>query len=712
MADWTPGDDKDAVDDVDVFKECAERLRIAEQAESENRVQGINALNFCDLAKQWDDDIANQRKIDNRPAITTNHTATIVRRIENTLRQQRPRIKCHPVSGGARVEDAEVVNGLIRHIETLSNAGVSYDTGGAFAVKIGWGYWRIVSEYCDPKSFDQDLKIVPIHNPFTVYMDPSSRMPAGEDQQWCIITEKMKRREAKRRGIELSEFQDGAPGDMMTDWETSEEIRLAEYFRIHEVKDTLVLMNDGRSWLKSELPDEDVMLQSGWIPAVDDNGQSITRPTTRCVIQWFRINGKKVVEKKTLPGYHIPVIRCQGNALEVNGTITRWGIVRDLMDPARMVNYWNTANTERVALTPKAPWTAYENVIEGHDEWHSANTRPYSVLVGKAVTGPNGELLPLPTRTQPAGVEAGVTESLNRAFADFMAIAGMPPENPETMARVVSGNKMLARKLGMQDLTHYQFYDNQTLAIMWTGIILLELIPYYYDMPRMQRIIGEDGIPKMVKINDPQQAADPEQGAIYNVKHNLQLGKFDIVMDTGPGYATKREEGAESMLALLGTPLAEVIVPTGADVILRNLDFAGAEELADRVAVQTPEGMEKALEGLPQQAQTIVKSLMAKNQQLEQTVQQQALEIKYGMGKEQLKQESENKRTAADLETRDKIAARGDQTKLQIAEIGGVVRKDVAEIGAAAQLLNTQTESAHEERAADKLIAAGTSKSS
>lgn len=699
MADWKPGDDKDAIDLVDVFKECAERLRIGETAESENRTQGLLALNFCDLGKQWDDDIENQRKIDNRPALTTNHTATIVRRIENTLRQQRPRIKCHPVSGGARVEDAEVVNGLIRHIETLSNASVAYDVGGAFAVKTGWGYWRIVSEYTDPKSFDQDLKIVPIHNPFTVYMDPASRMPAGEDQQWCIITEKMKRREAKRRGIELSEFQDGAPGDMMTDWENSEEIRLAEYFRLHEIADTLVLMNDGRTALKSELPDDDAMLGAGWVPAVGPDGKAITRPTTRCVVQWFRLNGKKVVERKTLPGYHIPVIRCQGNALEVNGTISRWGIVRDLMDPARMVNYWNTANTERVALTPKAPWTAYESVIEGHDEWHSANTRPYSVLVGKAVTGPNGELLPLPTRTQPAGVEAGVTESLNRAFADFMAIAGMPPENPETMARVVSGNKMLARKLGMQDLTHYQFYDNQTLAIMWTGIILLELIPYYYDMPRMQRIIGEDGIPKMVGINQPQPAegeAGEDMGGIYNVKHNLQMGKFDVVMDTGPGYATKREEGAENMLALLGTPLAEVIVPTGADVILRNLDFAGAEELADRVAVQTPEGMEKALEGLPKQAQTIVKSLMSQNEQLKQTVQQQALEIKYKANIE-----------GAKLDQKDKQSQREDATRRKDIDSHAQTARDVAEIYSAAQLLDSRMEQEANERETQMMIDKG-----
>ena len=190
--------DKDATTDEGIWRECAERLRIATAAESENRIKGIAAKSFR-WGDQWDADVRNVRKIDGRPALTINHTNTFCQRQENTLRQQRPRIKCHPVGDGADVDTAATVNGLIRHIEDRSTASVAYDTGVKNAVDIGWGYWRVISEYIDPRSFDQELLIKPIRNPFTVYMDPSSVMPDGRDQYWCIISETMKRAEYKRR---------------------------------------------------------------------------------------------------------------------------------------------------------------------------------------------------------------------------------------------------------------------------------------------------------------------------------------------------------------------------------------------------------------------------------------------------------------------------------------------------------------------------------
>ena len=231
---------KPAETNEEIFLEAAARLRIASDAESENRIHGIEALSFED-GDQWPDDVRNDRKIGGRPALTINHTSTVCSRQINTLRQQRPRIKCHPVGDGADVDTAATVNGLIRHIETLSNASVAYDTGVTSSVKIGWGYWRILSDYIDEMSFDQELKIAPIRNTFTVYMDPSAAMPAGEDQMWCIISEKMKRAEYKRRYPRMpnTDWRGDAPGDMTLDWESEEEIRLAEYYRIHEVKDTL-----------------------------------------------------------------------------------------------------------------------------------------------------------------------------------------------------------------------------------------------------------------------------------------------------------------------------------------------------------------------------------------------------------------------------------------------------------------------------------------
>ncbi len=689
---------KPAETDAEIFMEAQARLKIASEAESENRIDGIEALSFEDGA-QWDADIGNQRKIDGRPALTINHTATFCSRLINTLRQQRPRIKCHPVGDGADIDTANVVNGLIRHVETMSNASVAYDTGVTSAVKIGWGYWRIIAKYVDENSFDQELTIVPVRNAFTVYDDPSSVMPAGEDRNWLIISEKMKRAEYKRRNprAENVEWQADAPGDMTLDWESKEEIRLAEYFRIQEIKDTLCLMTDGSRMLKSELREKDGVLLSavGLGQALDANQKPIERPTTRRQVQWFRLNGKKVIEKRDLPGKYIPVIRCEGNVLDINGRVKRKGMVKNMMDPARIFNYTETQKAERYALTPKAPWVAYENVIEGHPEWHSANQKAYSVLVAKAATGPDGQLLPLPVRTPPATVEAGMAEWSASAERNLMAVAGMPQENPEIAARVVSGNKYLQRRQGMQDLTHFQYYDNQTLAIMWTGIILLDMIPYYYDTQRMQRIIGDDGLPEMVTLNEKKQS-DANPG-VQEVKNNLQVGRYDVVMDTGPGYQTKREESAALMLELMGTPLGEVVVKTGADIALRNFDFQGAQELADRAVTTNPEGMAKVIEGLPKQAQTIVGALQQQLQEAHKVIKDQALEIKYRGTIE-----------AAKIEAGREKSVRDDATKKFDIRTKSETSRDVAEIGAAAQLLNSQMESREEEAAADRLIEKGT----
>src|SRR3984957_8016628 len=229
-----------------IFEEAAERLRIAQQAEGENRSAAVLDLEFED-GQQWPDDLYNMRKIQRRPTLTINHTRTMVRRVVNNMRQQRPRIMVHPVGEGADIDLAKKVQGLIRHIEYRSEGATAYDVGGESAVKIGWGYWRVLSEYVDEDSFEQELKLLQIRNLFTVYMDPAALLPAGEDMEWCIISEKMKRSEYERKypKAENSEWREGAAGDQGPDWETEEDIRLAEYFRIAKKRDTLLKLTNG-----------------------------------------------------------------------------------------------------------------------------------------------------------------------------------------------------------------------------------------------------------------------------------------------------------------------------------------------------------------------------------------------------------------------------------------------------------------------------------
>jgi hypothetical protein len=486
------------------------------------------------------------------------------------------------------------------------------------------------------------------------------------------------------------------------------------------VKDSLVKFSDGSVKFRSQLGDPNVIAAVGLTIVAE-------RPTTRRAVQWFRLNGKTVVDRRDDPGEHIPVVRCEGNVEDINGRVLRKGMVEDLKDPAQMFNYWRTAQTERYALTPKAPWVVAEGQIEGHPEWNDANQKSYSTLVYKPIAGPDGVTpLPPPQRVPPAQVEAGMSEAAQGAEHDLMSVAGMPQENPEISARVVSGNKYLQRRQGMQDLTHFQYYDNQTLAIAWTGVLVLERIPAYYDTKRMQRIIREDGQPEMVTLNE--NAPSPENPAIQIVKNDMSVGRYAVVMDTGPGYATKREEASENLMELLGTPLGEQVAQTSGDIIVRNMDFYGADEVADRIAVTIPGAMDKIMEGLPKQAQTIIKSLQDQNQQKDEQIQQMGLEIKYGRGIAELKEEGATKRTlitatgkAHDTERKaesDDLNSQRDyegwqsevdknvRAKIAVAHIQGDTSRDVAEIHVGGQLLNSHVEAAHEAKAADKAIAA------
>jgi portal protein len=698
--------DDPAETDEEIFLEAAQRLKISEEAMGTNVSYAIDDLEFED-GQQWPDDLYNQRKTQRRPTLTINHTRTACRRVINNMRQQRPRIKVHPTGGGARVEDAKVISGLIRHIENQpqAKASVAYDTGGESAVKIGWGYWRIHADWVDEDSFDQELKILPIRNVFTVYDDPSCQMPTGSDRDWLLITFQMKRQEYKRQHPrqQLNEFQDGQSGDNQREWESKDEIRLAEYYRVRRKTETLYQMTDGTTLWASELKRLEEALQPHAQVATDPvTGKRVSRRSARRTIEWFKLNGTKIVDRRELPGKWIPVVRCLGNLLDLNGQVRLRGMVRDMKDANRMLNYWKTCQTELVALAPRAPYVAAAGQLDGHPEWKDANQKPYSALTYEPIAGPDGATLPPPMRVEGVPVPAGVMAVTEGAEHDLMALAGMPHEpGQDTPGTVVSG-KALRQRQALSDMGHFQYYDNQTMAIAHTGEILLDLIPHYYSTARMQRIIGEDGVPQMIQINQP--VMDPQTQAVMEVKNNLTVGRYDVVMDTGPGYETKRQEGQEAVIDLLKTPLGEPIVKTGADIIVRNMDFAGADDLADRLLPSNEQGMQKAVQALPKEAQGIVMALQTQLKQAQEVIQHQALELKYKGSIEQGWMQTDLKKTQMQVTGKVHDTEVKADTAITTQKMKDTTARDVAEIHGATQLLNTNTEAAHDRRAAEELV--------
>jgi len=131
-------------------------------------------LRFGRLGEQWPEAMKQKRERENRPCLTYNKMPSFIRQVVNDARQNKPAIKVHPQDSHSDPEVAEIYNGLIRNIETLSDADVAYDTAIEQAVTTGFGFWRINTDYTTDDTFEQDIVIERIANQFTVYPDPDS----------------------------------------------------------------------------------------------------------------------------------------------------------------------------------------------------------------------------------------------------------------------------------------------------------------------------------------------------------------------------------------------------------------------------------------------------------------------------------------------------------------------------------------------------------
>ncbi len=587
-------------------------LKLALDADGGNREAAIDDLNFS-AGDQWPAEIKMQRQLERRPCLTINKTDTFVRSVVNNMRQQRPRIKVHPVADGADQQVSEVIEGLIRHIEVSSNAELAYDTAADYQVRMGWGYWRIAARYIDERSFNQELYIDRVRNPFSVYFDPCSTSPDGLDANWCLITDRITKKEFKQLypNAREDDFTSDGAGDDRAMWSTKEEIMIAEFWRVEEVPEKLFQLSNGTSVFASDTEAKQLGDMHKGAMVID------SRSSMKRVIKWSKVTCSQELESREWRGRYIPVIPVYGAELLDEGKIIRYGMVRQLKDPQRMYNFWRTQETEFVALAPKAPWLIAEGQIENHeDEWNTANVKNHSTLTYKPVQDDAGNTLPPPQRQQPQAVPAASVNAAMAASEDLKAVAGMFDPALGAPGQETSG-KMVAERQGQSDLSNYHFYDNLTRSVRATGIVLLDLIPHYYNQQQVIRIIGADGKPDSVTIN---------QEAVDTVLNDLTTGRYDVIMDTGPGYDTKRQESAAMMIQLVKE--MPQLGQLAGDLIVGQMDWPGAQLLAERLKMANPlaQAQDKIPKDLDAKAKELVGQLMGQLQAAQQQVQQLTME--------------------------------------------------------------------------------------
>jgi hypothetical protein len=614
-----------------IINEAKEFLKLCNDADTMNRQEALEDLKFVSGGDQWPVDLQNSRNLESRPVLTINKLDGYCRQVTNQQRQQRPRIKVHPTNTQADVKTAEIIEGICRHIEINSNADNAYDTAFDHAVRMGWGYWRVTTDYVKQDSFDQEIFIEAIQNPFTVYFDPNSEAVNGSDADRCLITtmmSKAKFRELYPDSDDGSSFTQRGTGDSQSEWITKEDIRIAEYFYTRREPAKLVKLSDGtQGFMDKDMKDR--MALAG-LTVVDE------RDSYKKVIKWKKLTAIEVIEERDWPGSYIPVVPVYGRHIVIGDKRKKFGMVRHAKDAQRMYNFWQTTVTESVALAPKAKWLMAEGQDEGHEtEWAAANIKSFPLLRYKQ-TDIDGQPAPPPQRLQPEPPPSGVMAAsamINQDIATLMGIFDPSQQLPGN----ISG-KALNGQQQQVDLTNFDFYDNLTKSIAQTGTIILDLIPKIYDSQRVMRIIGADGKADLVNINEPKQDA---QG-VYTIMHDMTVGEYDVVMDTGPGYNSKRQEAVDAMVKLLNVDPA--LMQQAGDLIFRNMDFPGADIIADRLAAANPMAQIDEKSPVPPQVQMQLKANQMQMQQMQQAIQKLQQMIKDRSDVEQIKQDAETKR--------------------------------------------------------------------
>lgn len=556
-----------------LLAEALKRFDKAQSFDREDRDLAAEDFRFA-AGEQWPDSVRQERERSNRPCLTFNRLPQFIRQVTGDARQNKPAIKVVPVDAGSDIDLAEIYSGLIRNIENQSRADEVYVSAFENAVTGGiGGGWRVVTEYSTDDSFEQDIRINRIANPFSITWDYGSKEFDKSDSMWCFVHEWVSKEQFELR------YPEKTPADWVAEynsqatrhWINDDRVRLAEYWVKKPVKKTLGVFQGKVIEVKPELR----LFQ-----------YEMTREVDTYEVCRYLLSGHEVLEgPEIFPSKYIPIVPCYGPEEWIDDRVRHVSLIRYAKDPMRMYNFWQSTIAEKIALAPKSPWLVTPNMIAGlEDFWARANTSNDPYLPYNADGGMR------PTREAPAMVNAAEIQQSAQAIEDLKATMGMYDASLGVNGNETSGKAIVARQRQGDNAT-FAWIDNLARSIQQTGRILVDLIPKIYDTQRIIRVLGEDGSQEMTPINWVQ--GD-------QIVNDITVGKYDVEISVGPSYHSKRQESAESMLAFIqALPQAAAV---SADLIARNMDWPGAEEIADRLKKALPPGMVEVDDPEEQQA--------------------------------------------------------------------------------------------------------------
>lgn len=644
----TKAPEKLATDDPGIISELQGRLEMCIAADGENHTEGMNDLRFL-KGEQWPEKQKRSREADGRPVLTINKIPTFLQQVTNDQRQNQSAIKISPVGLNSDAGTSDVMQGMVRYIEYNSNADTACDTAVNSAAAIGFGYFRLVTDYCEEDSFNQEIRFKRIRNPFTVYFDPASVEADGSDATFVIISERISKPEFKAKYpdavLSFNSFNIIRPGDQgsLRHWVLDNMVRVAEYYRVEFSSEELFQLPDGTTvWGRKNIP-------QGVQPVA-------SRKSVRRKVMWYLCSPYEIIDRVEIKCKWIPVFPVYGSEIDIDGKVYRNGIIRNARDPATMYNFWMTSATEEVSLRPKTPYIGATGQFKGQEKrWAQANNRSFAYLEYEPVSL-EGQLAPPPQRQPMIDVPIGVLAMANHAADNIKATTGLFDSSLGAQGNATSGKQELAQQK-QGNVANFHYTDNLNRSRKHAGRCIVNMIPHYYDTERIVRCMGEDGKVRSAWINKIDEAAN-------KIINDVKTGQYDIVVTTGPSYATMRAEAADAMVQF-GQSWPKLMDYAG-DKVVEAMNWPGASEIAKRIKRAIPPEIANDPDDggpppIPPEAQQKIAQL-----------EQQVAEL------------SEKADTNSANVTREEIRK---ETAIEVAQLNNETKKDVEEIKGWVKLL-------------------------
>lgn len=591
----------DGFEDQEAFLEYARCLRKDDiSADRENRDAGLDDLKFLAL-DQWDPEVRRVREESGKPCVTVNVLNQFVAQVNGDRRLNETSILVAPKLD-ATIQMAEARGGLIKNIEEMSRADRVYDEFCEDIVACGTSNMRVNLDYADDDAFVQDIFIKKIPNPFAVVWDFMSVDITGRDARHCFVDDLLPANEYKRQ---FPSARDPAQMEMdisatRVGWYEANTVTVSEFWEMRTKPAVMALMQDGST---KDVTGQDVngMIQSGQIVSHPVTGKPVIRVGRKKYARMHLITGWEILAGPyELPIDRLPIIRGTGREVRVGNQRIRFGLVRWAKDAQRMKNYWRSVAVEKLAMSPRAVWTAEAGSVEGReDDWRTAHFNGDPLLLFN--DGKNA-----PTRVLPPPLDQAILNETTMNQQDIKDTTGLQDASLGIRSNEVSGVAIMNRQRE-GDVATIIYHDNTNAGILEAGDVVNQLLGVAYDTVRTLRVIGTDGQQKLMTFNDP---TDPNSV-------DLSAGRFQVSIQTGPSATTQREAAANSMLEAI--KVFPQLMEVAGDLIVEAQDWPEAERIAQRLknAMQPQVLGSDAPQPDPQQA-AIAAAQAAQKQELEQ----------------------------------------------------------------------------------------------